>query len=62
MGVSLSDTFQESSSRWQSGRNNSFEAISQKGLSTQNIADYDYLKYLFKLEKVTMLMSKDSLD
>jgi hypothetical protein len=29
-----------------------FEAISQKGLSTQNISDYDYLKYVFKNEKI----------
>lgn len=55
MGVSLSDTFQrvvEQTVQRGGDATILFEAISQKGLSTQNIADYDYLKYLFKLEKV----------
>lgn len=54
-GVSLSETFQrvvEQTVQRGGDATILFEAISQKGLSTRNIADYDYLKYLFNMEKI----------
>ena len=54
-GVSLSGTFHRVVEQAvQRGGDSAilFEAISQKGLSTKNIVDYDHLKYRFHEEKV----------